>query len=134
MKNKLPFMLILTGVILSFQVICQRNLSAKNANDNQNKIILIGIDGATWKVIWPLIHEGKLPHIAGLIKDGSWGVLLSESPMYSSSLWTSIATGKKRENHGIINMVKKETPTTLIAKTEKTRENKSVLSSLSADL
>lgn len=108
--KKLLFVFILVIITFISKDSLPENLSIKkrNNNDVQNRIILISIDGATWEVMWPLIQNTKLPHIARLIKEGSWGVLLSEEPMFSPVLWTTIATGKKRERHGITNMAKKE--------------------------
>jgi len=72
------------------------------------KIFLIGLDGASWDIINPLIQENKLPYLQYLIKNGTYGVLKSISPMFSPPLWTTIATGKAREKHGIMGFVVKD--------------------------
>ena len=65
------------------------------------KVVLIGLDGATWTVIEPLLAAGELPHLQRLIQRGSRGRLRSVRPMKSPALWTTIATGRSREAHGI---------------------------------
>lgn len=65
------------------------------------EVWLIGLDGADWDVLKPLIDAGKLPNIAALRDQSAWGSLLSDEPMLSPILWTSIATGKTPDQHGV---------------------------------
>ncbi|MEW6742522.1 MAG: tetratricopeptide repeat protein [Planctomycetota bacterium] len=65
------------------------------------RVIVVGIDGAEWDIINPLIDAGKLPNLARLKREGVHGVLRSFEPMLSPIIWTSIATGKLPEKHGI---------------------------------
>lgn len=73
--------------------------------ENNGRVFLIVIDAAEWNVINPLIEQGELPNFKNLKEKGSWGHL--ESPTgFSPIEWTSIATGKNEENHGIHNWTK----------------------------
>jgi predicted AlkP superfamily phosphohydrolase/phosphomutase len=73
-----------------------------NFHENSiKKVIIIGVDGGDWNVINKLIEQGKLPNLEKLMKEGSWGNLTSTEPPVSPISWTSIATGKKSEKHGI---------------------------------
>ena len=65
------------------------------------KVLLIGWDGADWKMIHPLIDAGKMPHLKKFIKNGVMGNLATLFPELSPMLWTSIATGKRPFKHGI---------------------------------
>lgn len=65
------------------------------------KLLIIGIDGATWTVIDPLIAQGRLPNIARLIEQGTRTVLTAIEPVLSPIVWTSIASGKLPEKHGV---------------------------------
>ena len=65
------------------------------------KLIILGLDGAAWPVINPLIEAGRLPTIAGLKQSGVSGNLYSLDPMRSPALWTSIATGRTPQAHGV---------------------------------
>ena len=66
------------------------------------KVLLVGIDGASFGVMRPLIAQGKLPTFQRLIEEGTSGVLKSQRPMWSPAIWTTIVTGKDREEHGIL--------------------------------
>lgn len=66
-----------------------------------NKLLLFGLDGATWTLIDPLIAQGKLPNFKNLIDKGARAPLESIKPSVSPLLWTTIATGVGHEKHGI---------------------------------
>jgi len=70
-------------------------------DEHSQKLIIVGLDGATWSVIDPLIQKGKLPHMARLIREGARGVLRSLDPMISTMLWTCISSGKLPDDHGV---------------------------------
>ena len=69
-------------------------------------ILVVGLDGFEWSVALPLLREGRLPHLAGLIERGAAGELETMSPNESPLLWTSIATGAHWMEHGIAGFVK----------------------------
>jgi len=77
-------------------------------NDPHTKVLILGIDVATFSIIHPLISQGRLPHIKKLIEGGSYGILKSELPMMSPALWTTIATGVGRQEHGIKEFINKD--------------------------
>jgi hypothetical protein len=62
---------------------------------------MIGIDGFEWNVILPLVRAGELQHIAELMRGGHYGLLKTAVPTLSPRLWTTIATGKRPDEHGI---------------------------------
>lgn len=68
---------------------------------------LVGIDGATWDLILPMVERGELPTFRRLLEVGVHAPLLSEEPMVSPALWTTIATGMPRCVHGVVNFVVK---------------------------
>jgi hypothetical protein len=68
---------------------------------SQCKLLLLGIDGATWRVLDPLLQAGKLPHLERLIAQGTSGVLRSLEYSASPVVWTTIATGKMPAKHNI---------------------------------
>ena len=67
----------------------------------EQKVVVIGIDGATFDVVRPLVAQGRLPTLARLMREGSHGTLTSCLPDMSPPAWTSIATGKHPGKHGI---------------------------------
>ncbi|MFC2163206.1 alkaline phosphatase family protein, partial [Candidatus Altiarchaeota archaeon] len=76
------------------------------------KIIVIGVDGLEWDVIGPMVREGRLPNIKRLIDTGVSGNLSTNDPLISPAIWTSIATGKKTEKHGITSFLSDGIPMT----------------------
>ena len=66
------------------------------------RAVVIGIDSADWKIIDQMVAEGDLPIFASLIERGTRGDLetVHDIPL-SPVIWTSIATGKTAEEHGI---------------------------------
>lgn len=68
---------------------------------SKKKVLVIGWDAAEWKVIMPLIQQGKMPAFAKLMSRGVHGKLQTLDPPLSPMLWTSIATGFRADTHGI---------------------------------
>jgi len=66
------------------------------------RTLIIGLDGATWDVMDPLIHQGKLPNISRLMGEGAYGTLISLEGYTSPALWATIDTGKIPEKHGVL--------------------------------
>ena len=65
------------------------------------KLLMIGLDAADWQIIDPLMEKGKLQNIQKLIQNGVRADLRSVDPMMSPLLWTTMATGKTPDLHGI---------------------------------
>lgn len=71
----------------------------------QNRVLIIGLDGATWDVLNPWIKDGLLPHLAELRQGGSWGVLLSTIPPLTAPAWSTFMTGKRPGKHGVFHFI-----------------------------
>ncbi len=69
------------------------------------KVLLIGLDGADWNILDPLIASGRAPNLSRLVRGGVRGRLRTLTPMLSPVIWTSIATGVLPGRHGIIDFV-----------------------------
>jgi len=77
------------------------------------RVLLLGWDAATWDVIEPLIRQGRLPTLAGLVAGGAAGTVAAVpqqvQPFADSSsagtrtpaIFETIATGKSPIQHGI---------------------------------
>lgn len=65
------------------------------------RLLIIGLDGATWKVIDPLLKGGKMPNLARLIEHGTRCKLSAFEPALSPIIWTSLASGKRPGKHGV---------------------------------
>ena len=75
--------------------------SRKPVSQKRSTVFVVGLDGASWNFIEPLLREEKLPNFKRLMDRGAYGPLKSLIPTKSSVLWTSIATGKTQAKHGI---------------------------------
>lgn len=71
-------------------------------------VIVIGLDGATWRVLQPLIDKGKLPFLKKLIQDGWQATLKSTIPPLTGSSWVSLQTGTNPGQHGIFDFKKRD--------------------------
>jgi tetratricopeptide (TPR) repeat protein len=76
-------------------------LGAGCARAPERELWVIGLDGADWDMLDPLIARGDMPNLARLRREGAWGRLRSEEPMLSPILWTTIATGRSPDEHGV---------------------------------
>lgn len=65
------------------------------------RILVLGFDGLDPAVVDTLMGEGKLPSFARLRREGAYGPLLSSKPLLSPVIWTTIATGKRPDQHHI---------------------------------
>jgi predicted AlkP superfamily phosphohydrolase/phosphomutase len=57
------------------------------------RVLLIGWDGADWRILDPLLERGDLPNLQALIDRGQRGVLKSTVPTHSWAAWPSFLTG-----------------------------------------
>lgn len=69
------------------------------------KILLVGWDAADWDIITPLLSQKKMPNLQRLINEGASGTVQTLQPVLSPMLWTSIATGKTADKHGVLGFI-----------------------------
>lgn len=65
------------------------------------KVFVLGLDGATWDWLEPMMADGLLPNLARLRERGPSGSLRSVFPPLSPVAWTGVMTGKNSGKHGI---------------------------------
>jgi predicted AlkP superfamily phosphohydrolase/phosphomutase len=71
----------------------------------KGRVFVIGIDGATFRIISPMMTLGRLPNLKVLMESGCRGNLLSTIPALSPVAWTSITTGMNPSRHGIVDFL-----------------------------
>ena len=69
------------------------------------KVLVIGLDGATFDLLLPWIEAGELPNLQRLMRQGASGKLRSTLPPISASSWISFATGVNPGKHGVVDFV-----------------------------
>jgi predicted AlkP superfamily phosphohydrolase/phosphomutase len=65
------------------------------------RVLIIGLDGATWRVLAPLADSGRMPRLRDLMASGAWGPLRSTIPALTMPSWSSFVTGKNPGGHGV---------------------------------
>jgi len=78
--------------------------------DNGVKVALIGIDGATWRVIGPMLSNGELPNFKRMIEQGASGELETFHGSNSAVIWASIYTGRLPEDDGVLDFYRIHLP------------------------
>ena len=76
-----------------------------NLSDQARRVLLIGWEGADWRLMEPLVDRGEMPHLESMIDRGVMGNATSPLPMVCPLLWTSVVTGVFADRHGIVTMV-----------------------------
>lgn len=73
-----------------------------------NKLLVIGLDGASFNLLDPLIEKLQLPNIARLIAGGARAELETTFPPITAVAWSSFMTGKNPGKHGIFEFVRRD--------------------------
>ena len=80
-------------------------LSCSAERRSSGRVLLLGLDGASPRLVAEWMRAGELPNLERLARTGAWGRLRSHHPLLSPRIWTSVATGKSPEHHGIYGWV-----------------------------
>ena len=75
---------------------------------SRGRVAVIGIDGASMRVIEPMMEAGRLPNLERLSREGVMGPLRSAAPISSPRIWNSIATGKVPIKHGVVDFAERD--------------------------
>jgi tetratricopeptide (TPR) repeat protein len=98
---------LLLAALLPLAVACSGPSPGGLPPSSDTKVLVLGLDGADWEILDRLEREGKIPNLTRLRREGAWGVLRAENPLLSPIVWTSIATGRHPEDHGIVGFLTK---------------------------
>lgn len=71
------------------------------------RVLVLGLDGADWNVLGPLVEAGRLPHLAAWRREGRASALPSVTPPMSFPAWSSFATGLAPGEHGLFDFTQK---------------------------
>jgi predicted AlkP superfamily phosphohydrolase/phosphomutase len=69
--------------------------------DFNRKVLVIGIDGATWKTLDEIINGNHMPYLQKLLKNSSKGNISSTIPPISPAAWGTIQSGKDAISNNI---------------------------------
>jgi len=76
-----------------------------------NRVVILGLDGATFDLLGPWLDAGRLPHLKRMIDEGVSGELRSCIPPVTAPAWTSFFTGKNPGKHGVFDFVRQDRST-----------------------
>lgn len=74
------------------------------------RVLLIGLDGATFSILDPLMERGVMPFLRGFVADAARAPLRTILPPLTPPGWTSLMTGKRPGEHGVFDFFQRETP------------------------
>jgi predicted AlkP superfamily phosphohydrolase/phosphomutase len=80
-------------------------MSFQHPDTPNSKVLIVGLDGATYTIIEPLIKQGKLPTLASLINQGTSGILKSTIPPVTIPAWISMLTSKNPGKLGVFDLL-----------------------------
>jgi predicted AlkP superfamily phosphohydrolase/phosphomutase len=75
---------------------------------DSSRVVLIGLDGATFSILNPLMADGIMPFLKEFAGQGVHGVLHSTPHPLTPPAWTSLQTGRSPGNHGVFDFVRVE--------------------------
>ncbi len=70
-------------------------------------LLVLGLDGATFDVIHPMLARGLLPNLAQMMERGAWAPLRSTTPPVTFPAWSSFITGLEPGRHGLFDFTQK---------------------------
>ena len=65
------------------------------------RVLCLGLDGADYDLVRKLLEQGRLPTLARLAREGTFGPLRSTIPAFTPTAWSSFLTGLNPAGHGI---------------------------------
>ena len=69
--------------------------------------LVLGLDGASFDVIHPLVAVGRLPNLARLLESGTAAALPSTIPAMTFPAWSAFLTGLSPGEHGLFDFTQK---------------------------
>ena len=70
-------------------------------DSHKPRVLVLGLDGATWTLLDPLLAQNKLPTLGKLISSGTRSILRSCIQPSSEQAWSAFATGKQNGKFGL---------------------------------
>ncbi|MBU1185434.1 MAG: alkaline phosphatase family protein, partial [Acidobacteria bacterium] len=92
-KHIFPVAMILAVVLAG--------MGCRSNTDNKRDLIFVGIDALDWELMTPLLEQNLLPQFQRLIRMGASAKVNTNAEGGSAVYWTSIATGRHADKHGI---------------------------------
>lgn len=79
-----------------------------------DRVLILGLDGATWDVLDPMRRRGVMPNLDALLAGSARGTLRSTIPPMTAAAWATVQTGCDPVRHGIFDHRYYDAPTGLM--------------------
>ncbi len=104
-KQKRFFIILLLIILTLIGFLSLGGLMQEKKSGFGHKIIILGFDGLSPRIVERMMREGKLPHFAQLKEQGSYSHLATTNPAQSPVAWSGFATGKNPGKHGVFDFI-----------------------------
>ena len=89
-------------LLLLALILCACREDSPASHRTQPRLFFLGVDGATWTILGPMLERGELPAFQRLVEEGAHlrhldTLQVTESPV----IWTTVATGQRPLYHNI---------------------------------
>ncbi|HPQ41094.1 MAG TPA: alkaline phosphatase family protein, partial [bacterium] len=108
MRRYLMWMMVISLAACSGDPAVQDKLLDMEEVAMRAKVLVIGFDGATWDMFKPAMEQGKMPRLKNLVDEGVRAPLETIKPTLTPVVWTTIATGRLPEDHGVHGVVDRD--------------------------
>lgn len=74
----------------------------KHTSPPISRVLVIGLDGATYDLLTPWARSGRMPNLAKLMQNSALAIVNSTKPYITPVAWTTFQTGCDPADHGIL--------------------------------
>ncbi len=101
-QHKMWFTIVVVSIIAGITGVF---FVKKSSSAFDKKVIIIGFDALSPRIMEPLMAAGKLPHFAKLKNTGGYRHLATTTPPESPVAWSAFSTGKNPGKNGIFDFI-----------------------------
>jgi predicted AlkP superfamily phosphohydrolase/phosphomutase len=80
-------------------------LFSQSQSSPKPRVLVIGVNGMEWDILRPLLLQGKLPNLARVIQNGTYGKLQTVSAPNCPRVYTTMFTSTRPEEHGVTGFI-----------------------------
>jgi|FLOH01.1.fsa_nt_gi predicted AlkP superfamily phosphohydrolase/phosphomutase len=103
-------LLLAVGILLIYplKMVIRLVTGAGKIKGATKRLVIIGFDGMDPRLAQRFMDEGRMPHLAALAQEGSFGPLQSSYPSMSPVAWSSFSTGVDASRHNIFDFITRD--------------------------
>ncbi len=104
-NKRLIIIILIIVAVVSTVVIGIIMVKRNNVVTFDKKIVIIGFDGLSPKIVEPMMERDELPNFSRLKKEGAYRRLSTTNPSQSPVAWAGFATGQNPGKNGIFDFI-----------------------------